>query len=108
MVQPDIVKMGGITGLMRCAALCQAHGVELVPHQTQPTVGHLANLHLAATLLHATKPVELNDPSPRMHAIFRNPPKPDSAGLFHLPTAPGLGLEIDEAALARHRVDNAG
>ena len=34
MVQPDIVKMGGITGLMRCAALAQAHGVELVPHQT--------------------------------------------------------------------------
>jgi len=107
MVQPDIVKMGGITGLMRCAALCQAHGVELVPHQTQPTVGHLANLHFAATLLHATKPCELNDPSPRMHAIFRNPPKPID-GLFHLPTAPGLGLEIDAAALARHRVDHGG
>ena len=30
MVQPDIVKMGGITGLMRCAALAQAHGVKLV------------------------------------------------------------------------------
>ena len=30
MVQPDIVKMGGITGLVRCAALAHAHGVELV------------------------------------------------------------------------------
>jgi len=105
MVQPDIVKMGGITGLLRCAALCQAHGVELVPHQTQPTVGHMANLHIAATQLHATKPVELNDPSPRMHAVFRNPPRPDAEGLFHLPTSPGLGLEIDEAALAERRVD---
>ncbi|MGH7114405.1 MAG: mandelate racemase/muconate lactonizing enzyme family protein, partial [Stellaceae bacterium] len=45
MVQPDIVKMGGITGLMRCAALAHAHGVELVPHQTQPTIGHMASLH---------------------------------------------------------------
>ena len=36
MVQPDIVKMGGVTGLMQCAALCHAHGVEFVPHQTQP------------------------------------------------------------------------
>src|SRR6266566_4521840 len=44
MVQPDIVKMGGITGLMRCAALTQAHGA--VPHQTQPTIGHMASLHL--------------------------------------------------------------
>jgi L-alanine-DL-glutamate epimerase-like enolase superfamily enzyme len=104
MVQPDIVKMGGITGLLRCAALCQAHGVELVPHQTQPTIGHMANLHIAATQLHATKPVELNDPSPRMHAPFRNPPKPDAQGLFHLPTTPGLGLEIDEAALLQFEV----
>jgi predicted outer membrane repeat protein len=39
MIQPDIVKMGGITGLLRCAALAHAHGVELVPHQTQPTIG---------------------------------------------------------------------
>ena len=56
MVQPDIVKMGGITGLLRCAALAHAHGVELVPHQTQPTIGHTANLHVAAAQLHATKP----------------------------------------------------
>jgi L-alanine-DL-glutamate epimerase-like enolase superfamily enzyme len=39
MIQPDIVKMGGITGLLRCAALAHAHGVELVPYQTQPTIG---------------------------------------------------------------------
>ena len=36
MVQPDIVKMGGITGLMRCVALAHAHGVELVRH-SQPS-----------------------------------------------------------------------
>ena len=76
MVQPDIVKMGGITGLQRCAALAHAHGVELVPHQTQPTIGHMASLHVAASQLHMTKPCELNDPSPRMHAVFDNPPKP--------------------------------
>jgi len=103
MVQPDIVKMGGITGLMRCVALANAHGVELVPHQTQPMIGHMANLHLAVSQLHATKPCELNDPSPRQHAVFRNPPKPVE-GLFHLPTEPGLGLQINEAKLSKRRV----
>jgi L-alanine-DL-glutamate epimerase-like enolase superfamily enzyme len=103
MVQPDIVKMGGITGLMRCAALAQAHGAELVPHQTQPTIGHMASLHLAASQLHMTKPCELNDPSPRMHAVFENPPKPVD-GLFHLPVEPGLGLTVNEAELAKRRV----
>ena len=101
MVQPDIVKMGGITGLMRCIALAHAHGVELVPHQTQPTIGHMANLHLAASQLHATKPCELNDPSPRQHGVFENPPKPVD-GLFHLPTEPGLGLTCQ-----RTRADKA-
>ena len=102
MVQPDIVKMGGITGLMRCIALAHAHGVELVPHQTQPTIGHMANLHVAASQLHATKPCELNDPSARQHSVFDNPPKPVD-GMFHLPTEPGLGLRVDEAELARRR-----
>jgi L-alanine-DL-glutamate epimerase-like enolase superfamily enzyme len=103
MVQPDIVKMGGITGLMRCIALAHAHGVELVPHQTQPTIGHMANLHLAASQLHATKPCELNDPSARQHGVFENPPKPVD-GLFHLHAEPGLGLRVSEAELTKRRM----
>jgi L-alanine-DL-glutamate epimerase-like enolase superfamily enzyme len=106
MVQPDIVKMGGITGLVRCAALAQAHGVELVPHQTQPTIGHTANMHVVAAQLHAIKPVELNDPSPRMHAVFAAPVRP-RAGRFHLPTGPGLGLDLVESEVAARRVEIA-
>ena len=104
MIQPDIVKMGGITGLMRCAALATAHGVELVSHQTQPMVGHLANMHVAAAQLHATKPIEWNDPSNRTHAVFDEPPVPKD-GLFHLPDRPGLGLDFVEAELAKRRID---
>jgi L-alanine-DL-glutamate epimerase-like enolase superfamily enzyme len=103
MVQPDIVKMGGITGLLRCAALAHAHGVELVPHQTQPTIGHTANLHVVASLLQGTKPAEWNDPSTRTHAVFDNPPLPVN-GLFHLPTGPGLGLTVNEAAMTARRM----
>jgi L-alanine-DL-glutamate epimerase-like enolase superfamily enzyme len=103
MVQPDIVKMGGITGLLRCAALAHAHGVELVPHQTQPTIGHTANLHVLASLLQGTKPAEWNDPSIRTHAVFENPPLPVE-GMFHLPDGPGLGLRLNQAELAKRRV----
>jgi L-alanine-DL-glutamate epimerase-like enolase superfamily enzyme len=103
MVQPDIVKMGGITGLKQAQALCHAHGVELVPHQTQPTIGHMASLHIAATQMGATKPCEWNDPSTRTHGVFENPPYPVD-GMFHLPTAPGLGLTVNEAELAKRIV----
>lgn len=103
MVQPDIVKMGGITGMMQCAALAHAHGVEFVPHQTQPSIGHLANLHLLATVMHLGKPVELADNWERAGSVFSNPGGP-VGGLFTVPTAPGLGMEFDEAELQRRSI----
>lgn len=102
MVQPDIVKMGGITGLMRCAAICHAHGVELVPHQTQPTIAHVANLHVLATLMHLTKPVEYADSSGRMDVAFAGVPRPEG-GCFRVPDGPGLGITIDEVAINERR-----
>ena len=102
MVQPDIVKMGGITGLMQCAAICFAHGVELVPHQTQPTIGHVANLHVLATLMHNTKPAEFADPDTRMHVGFENPPVPVD-GCFTVPEGPGLGLRVRDDEIEKRR-----
>jgi L-alanine-DL-glutamate epimerase-like enolase superfamily enzyme len=61
-VQPDIVKTGGFTGLGDMAALARAHGVDPVPHQTQPSIGHTANLHFVASLTHAHHPAEYNGP----------------------------------------------
>ena len=29
------------------------------------------------------------------------PVRPDAQGLLHVPTAPGIGIELDEAAIAR-------
>jgi len=107
MVQPDIVKMGGVTGLMQCAALCHAHGVEFVPHQTQPSIGNAANLHVLATVMHATKPAELADGWSRTADTFVNAPQPDG-GCLVVPDGPGLGLAIDDTMLARRRLDIGG
>ena len=103
MVQPDIVKMGGITGMMQCAAVAHAHGVELVPHQTQPSVGHLANMHLMSTIMHLGKPVELADGWERADAVFKNPSRPVN-GRFELPTLPGLGMEFDQAEMKKRSI----
>ncbi len=103
MVQPDIVKMGGITGIMQCAAIAYAHGVDLVPHQTQPSLGHLANLHVLSTIMHLNKPVELADGWERAGSIFTNPSEPKD-GLFHLPTGPGLGAQFDAEELKRRSI----
>ena len=65
--------------------------MELVPQQTQPTIGHTANLHLVASLLHMTNPSEWNDTTLRQHSVFENPPnqptacstyRPDSVSVY--------------------------
>src|SRR5260370_13672194 len=107
MLQPDIVKMGGVTGLMQCAALCHAHGVEFVPHQTQPAIGNAANLHVLATHMRATKPAELADGWARAADTFVNAPKPHT-GCLVVPDVAGLGPATGHAMRARRRVELNG
>jgi L-alanine-DL-glutamate epimerase-like enolase superfamily enzyme len=81
------------------AALARTHGVDFVPHQTQPTVGHQASLHFVATQLHSHYPCEYDDRSGVQDVVFAAPPHPE-AGRFVLTDAPGLGLEIIEEELS--------
>lgn len=99
-VQPDIIKTGGFTGLADMAALARAYGVDFVPHQTQPAIGHRANLHFTAALLHARYPCEYNGPYGVQDAVFTQPVRPVK-GVLRLPGAPGLGLEVNGAELEK-------
>ena len=98
-VQPDIIKMGGFTGMLECRALAYAHGVALAPHQTQPGIGNVANLHFIAAQFQAVFPCEVNDFTDRQHVAFRNPPRLVD-GCYTVTDAPGLGLQVDEEKLA--------
>jgi L-alanine-DL-glutamate epimerase-like enolase superfamily enzyme len=104
MVQCDPIKMGGITGLMQCISIAYAHGAEIVPHQTHPTIGHAANLHILATKMHASKPVEWNDPEERptalMETLLQQPIRREN-GVFYVPSGPGLGVEVNEEELQK-------
>jgi L-alanine-DL-glutamate epimerase-like enolase superfamily enzyme len=102
-VQPDIVKTGGFTGLGDMAALARAYGVDLVPHQTQPSIGHTANLHFVAALTHSHHPAEYNGPRDVQDVVFRTPVRPVN-GKFVLSDAPGLGLEVDERELEKRTI----
>jgi L-alanine-DL-glutamate epimerase-like enolase superfamily enzyme len=102
-VQPDIVKTGGFTGLGDMAALARAYGVDLVPHQTQPSIGHTANLHFVASLTHSHAPAEYNGPRDVQDVVFKTPVRPVN-GKFVLSDAPGLGLELDEAELGKRTI----
>jgi D-arabinonate dehydratase/D-galactarolactone cycloisomerase len=97
-VQPDVLKCGGITEMRRIMHLADAHNRAFVPHQNQATVGLAANLHVLATVPFGLRPQEFLGRQPELDALFREPLQWED-GCFRVPAKPGLGLELDEDAL---------
>jgi L-alanine-DL-glutamate epimerase-like enolase superfamily enzyme len=104
-VQPDLVKCGGISEALRIAALASAYNRMLVPHQTQPALGTAANLHFTACFAREDRAQEYDINSKR--AILNqviHPALEQKAGYLPVPDGPGLGLEVDEAGLGTLRL----
>lgn len=108
-LQPDLCGCGGFTEAWRIAALASAWGLTVYPHVWGTAVGLFASLHLAAALPPnppAMVPAEVlfeldRTPNPlREHLALT--PLARVGDVIQVPEAPGLGLEIDRAALARY------
>ena len=80
--------------------LAETFDMPVVPHQTQPSIGNAASLALCATLPLSTRPQEFTGPRPDLDALFKEPLE-FKDGRITLRDRPGLGLEIDERALAQ-------
>jgi galactonate dehydratase len=100
-LQPDVAHTGGITQMKKIAILAEAYHVPLAPHCTTSPLGAAASLHVAASipflLIHETAPGALQ----WGEQFARRPWTVDKEGYASLPGGPGLGVEIDERALAR-------
>lgn len=100
-VQPSVIKIGGIDAVSEVATLARAHSVEYVPHCFYFGPGFLASLHLAAAFA-PEAPFELffGDlaASPYHGAVCAE------SGMLRVPDGPGLGLEPDMAVIERFRL----
>ena len=91
-VMPDLMRIGGVTGWLRAAAIAGGFGIQLSSHLYPEFSAHLLRVSETAHWLEWqdwANPV-LRDPWP-----VRN-------GALHVGDAPGVGLEWDEAAVARY------
>lgn len=103
----DVGVVGGLTEAMKVAAMCEAHYVDLMPHNPLGVIATAATVHLAAAVPNFASmeirasptedygfydrdlfPVQMEQDGPRMA----------------VPTGPGLGVELNED-LARRRAD---
>lgn len=99
--QPDVAKTGGITELVKIAALCEAHGVQFVPHCALFGPGQVATIHLNA----AQRGVPMLE---RLFCDFEAELYGGATlprdGMVDVPSGPGLGLEPDPAVIEKYRV----
>lgn len=100
-LQPDVCHVGGPTALRKIAALAESHRVALAPHNPLGPVATAVNQHLGFTLPgFLLQEVMRSDVPWRDEVVTGGLPIVD--GSVRLPTAPGWGIEVDEAAASRH------
>jgi galactonate dehydratase len=100
-IQPDVVKCGGITEIRKIADLAECYGVEVAPHMCYGPVAHVASL----TAMSVCRNFLIHEWEGADDALFRevtNGTYPvQKGGYLTLPDRPGLGIECDFAQLAR-------
>ncbi|MCM3885593.1 mandelate racemase/muconate lactonizing enzyme family protein [Frankia sp. R82] len=94
-IQPDIGHLGGIAETRKLAATAETHYMLVAPHNVGGPVLTAANLHLAATTPNFKIQEHFNDFADE-EVKQAAPGLPEVVdGYFALPTAPGLGVDLD-------------
>ena len=91
--QPDTYWAGGITEMLKIAALASAYDVQLVPH------GHSVPANVNFTFSQPPTLVPMVEYLVKwniLHQWFLKTPVHPVQGAVGLPAAPGLGMDIDE------------
>jgi D-galactarolactone cycloisomerase len=111
-IQPDTCAAGGLSECKKIADMAEAFGVRYNPHVWGTGIAIAASLQLLAVLPSHT-PTSLAPLEPLLefdrteHPIRQSllmQPIEHSKGIVRVPGGPGLGIEIDRAALARFAV----
>jgi L-alanine-DL-glutamate epimerase-like enolase superfamily enzyme len=96
-LNPDVVKAGGITEMVKIAHFAQAYHRPLILHNTRPTYSTAASLQLIACLTNVGPFMEFFDLDdfPELLGLTREYFRFED-GYLHVPDRPGIGLEVDE------------
>jgi L-alanine-DL-glutamate epimerase-like enolase superfamily enzyme len=102
-LQPDLSKTGGITELLRIAAMASAYKLPINPHTCMTGLNMAATIHVLAAIDNGgyfEGDVSKNN-------LFRDeltgsPYQLDKDGNVRPLEAPGIGVEVDEDFLAKH------
>lgn len=103
-VQPDVCRTGGITECKRISNIVDAFGRACTPHVSiGSAIQFAASVQLAASFPNQTWVEYWYGANPIGDAIIAQPFRIEH-GYFHVPDAPGLGIEVLEEPLRQYAV----
>jgi len=100
----DVCNVGGLTEAMKVAGWCEAHYIDLMPHNPLGAICTAATVHLAAAAANVAWMEIRNSPTEALG--FADPDyfpvqcQQDGPRLL-VPETPGLGVEVDEERVTR-------
>jgi mandelate racemase len=95
LVMPDFMRIGGVTGWLRAAAIAGAAGVPMSTHLYPEVAAHVMRVTETA---HWLEWQDWADPLLQEPFALEN-------GHLVIPERPGIGIEWNESAVAHHRYD---
>jgi galactonate dehydratase len=106
-LQPDIAHVGGVTALWKVSAAAEASGIRMAPHACEGPIGGIASLHVDAAGPNFLAQeicgfVDGGEKAKVWEDLIGFPAMRMVDGRYPLPTRPGLGIDISEAALKRY------
>jgi len=98
-VLPDVCRAGGITECKRIAEMADGFGLAFAPHISIGSAIHFAaSAHLATAMPNTITSEYWFGDNPLGNGILKEPLRLENSYMY-TPEKPGLGIEIDEAAL---------
>ena len=101
-VQPDTGRIGGISQMMKIAAMAEAHYITVAPHSgSLGPVAEYAAIHVLAAIPNALILERVHDDVPVRYDVTL-PHIETIDGHIQVPDRPGLGVDIDEDVVLAH------
>ncbi|QJU58549.1 L-rhamnonate dehydratase [Sphingomonas sp. AP4-R1] len=103
-IQFDTNRVGGLTAARKIQALAEAHSIPVVPHAGQMHNYHVVMASLNSPIAEYFPKVDVEVGNELFWYIFKGEPVAQDGYISLSDDVPGLGLEVDEAALAQFEV----
>lgn len=103
-LQPDLTRCGGFTVARKIAHMAERANRLVIPHSWSSDLLTAASLHFAAFLRRAEFVEFSTSQGPLSRELVRNPLRLEPDGFLPVPSGPGLGVDVNDAVIAKYRV----